>query len=188
MAGKADPGVAQGLGRGLRLCPSHLVPGSGAQVALRKSTPDALSKRDSFIVRITHPTHPLRGQTFVVQPLFGGRPDPTQLLIELPNGERRLIPQAWTDQVTRIAYPPGACFVAERLLLVRQRLDTLLAQAGEQTILMAKGLECDEPGGNHANRRDNPLGAVEHRATSSDHRHSCSDAATSIDPTSGGGA
>ena len=153
-----------------------------------KSTPDALSKRASFIVRITHPTHPLRGQTFVVQHLFGGKPDPTQLLIALPNGERRLIPQAWTDQAKHIEYPPGTCFVAERLLLVRQRLDALLAQAGEQTILMVTGLECDEPGGNHANRRDDPLGSLERRATSSDHRHSCSDAATSIDPTSGGGA
>ena len=109
-----------------------------ARLRSRKSTPDALSKRDSFIIRITHPTHPLRGQTFVVQPLFGGRPDPNQLLIALPNGERRLIPQAWTDQVTHIDYPPGACFVAERLLLVRQRLDALLVQAGEQTILMAR--------------------------------------------------
>ncbi len=139
-------------------------------------------------MRITHATHPLRGQSFDVVPLFGGKPDPTQILIVLPNGDRRLIPAAWTDLVFQVGYPPGVCFVPERLVILRQRLDHLLARGDEQVILLAKQVECKEPRDNHANHTADSLGAVDSRTTDPDHRHLSPDVAASYDTVSGGGA
>jgi hypothetical protein len=103
-------------------------------------------------VQITHPTHPLRGQTFAVVPQFGGKPDPTQLLIALPNGGQQLIPIEWTDQFPRIPYPPGARFLLERLLTARQRVDLLMAKKANQAILMNTESTFDRSGGSHANQ------------------------------------
>ena len=139
-------------------------------------------------MRITHAAHPLRGRSFKVVPLCGGKPDPTQILIELPNGERRFVPEAWTDLVGQVDYPSGACFVPERLVILRQRLDYLLARGDEQVILLAKPVKCKEPRDHHANHTTDSLGAVDSRTTDPDHRHLNPDGAASADTVSGGGA
>src|SRR3990172_5296484 len=151
-----------------------------------RTTANAPSTSKSLTVQITHPTHPLCGQHFSVVPLFGGKPDPTQILIALPNGEQRLIPSAWTNQVTQPSYPPGVCFLPERLLALRHRLDCLLERVSEQAILMANDIARDEPGGSHANPSPDPLGTDEPRAARPDHRHSGPDALASAQPVSGG--
>ena len=44
---------------------------TGARVALRNSNPNTLLKRDSNLsVRITHPAHPLNGQTLTILPIL----------------------------------------------------------------------------------------------------------------------
>lgn len=139
-------------------------------------------------MRITHATHPLRGQSFNVVPLFGGKPDPTQILIALPSGDRRLVPAAWTDLVLQVDYPPGAFFVPERLVTLRQRLDHLLAHGDEQVILLAQKDERKEPRDHHANHTTDSLGAVDSRATDPDYRPLSPDVAASADTVSGGGA
>ena len=57
-------------------------------------------------------------------------------MIALPNGEWRLIRAEWTDQAPRINYPLGACFIAERLLHVRQRLDELCRADAELALML----------------------------------------------------
>ncbi len=118
--------------------------------------------------------------------MYGGKPDPTQILIILPNGERQLIPIEWTDQVSQIQYPPGACFVFERLVVLRQRLDHLLSKDSKQTILTANEQELEQRGDSYANRRStNHLESDESRTTGPDHCHSGADVATSMDPGNG---
>jgi hypothetical protein len=116
-----------------------------------QASANPLRTPDSPVIRITHPTHPLCGQSFEVLPQNGGRPDPSYILVALPDGERRFIPVAWTDQAVQVSYPPGACFLPERLLALRQRLGRLLVRAGEQAMLQAQHNECEEPRDSHAN-------------------------------------
>ncbi len=145
-------------------------------------------KQDSPVIRITHPTHPLRGQSFPVLPQNGGRPDPSYLNIALPNGECRFIPIAWTDQAAPFSYPLGACFRPENLVTLRQRLDELLARLSKQAMLEAQASEHQEPRDSHADHRAEPLGPTERRAARPDHRSAGTDAAAPPDRISGGGA
>ncbi len=156
------------------------------RATLGKTSANAPSTSDTPTVQITHPTHPLCGQTFAVVPLYGGKMDPRQVLILLPNGEQRLIPQEWTNQVAQPDYPPGVCFLPERLLVLRQRLEPLLAKMIEQAILQAAESEPIPPGGSHAKPVCDVVGTVDPRAARPDHRHSGTDAAASGKPAKGG--
>ena len=121
--------------------------------------------------------------------MFGGKPDSTQVLIALRNGEQQLIPADWTDLVNHSVYPAGVLFPGERLLVLRQRLDDLLAKEAGQAIIMAKKEELDRPGGSYVNERSaNPLEAIKPRTTGPDHCDPGSNAATPMGTGNGGAA
>ncbi len=121
--------------------------------------------------------------------MFGGKPDSTQILVALPNGGQQLIPAEWTDQVNHPQFPPGAFFLFERLVVLRQRLDRLLEKEVKQAILTASEQELDRCGGSYADQQSaNPLESDEPRTACPDHRHSGTDAAASMDPGNGGAA
>jgi hypothetical protein len=121
--------------------------------------------------------------------MLGGKPDTTQILIALPNGGQQLIPAEWTDQANQIQYPPGALFSFERLVVLRKRLDHLLAKEEERAILMVEEQELDRPGGSHVNQRStNPLESFEPGTTCPDCCHPGTDAATPMDTRNGGAA
>ena len=97
-------------------------------------------------MRITHPTHPLRGQSFAA--VEHQRKENGSLLeIQLANGERRLIPVDWTDQVPPVVTLPEARFLLANLLSVRQRVDELLPASEESCILPQDNTEIE--GGSH---------------------------------------
>ena len=50
---------------------------------------------------------------------------PEEFLIQFSNGEQRLIALAWTDQVVAPISLPGACFLLDHLVSLRQQLDAL---------------------------------------------------------------
>mgnify|MGYP007082012144 CR=1 FL=1 len=77
-------------------------------------------------------------------PLFGGKPDSTQILVTLPNGSQQLIPVEWTDQGNHPISPPGAIFLFERLMMLRQRLDSLLEKKDRQVILVSSEQKLDQ--------------------------------------------
>jgi hypothetical protein len=86
-------------------------------------------------VRITHPAHPLRGQSLPVI-RHHRKGDGTQLIeIQVDNGERRLVPRDWTDQCPSAAALPGTRFMLANLRCLRQHLDTLLRVLEESEIL-----------------------------------------------------
>ncbi len=115
-----------------------------------------------------------------------GRPNPSYILIALPDGERRFIPLAWTDQVAQVNYPRGACFVPERLLELRQQLDSLLVGVGEKAMLQAQSNEHKEQKESHGNHRTDPLGATESRTAGPHYRPSGADPAEASESTTGG--
>ena len=83
---------------------------------------------------ITHPAHPLRGQSFpIIQAKKQKNSDLIQ--IELADGERRSIPLDWTDQVSPVITVPGTRFLPTKLLLLRQQLDGLLPLIEETSTL-----------------------------------------------------
>ena len=116
-------------------------------------------------MRLTHPTHPLRGQAFpIVQEQHKGNGH--FLEIQLPDGERRLVPLDWTDQVPRPAKLPGARFLLANLLSLRQRLDALLPAATESSILPLENHEIE--GGSDGNPEPGRLVQTDRGATHSD--------------------
>ena len=175
--------------------PAHLLPrhaqrshSCGAQVALRKARVNTLLKRGVQTIKIIHPTHPLRGQTFEEVPLYGGKPDPNGILIALPNGKRQLIPLAWTDQVSQIEYPANTYFLPDNLIRLRQQLDDLIKQGEkEKVIIMATEPEDIEPGGSRYVSRSNPMESGDARTARPDHCDSGADAARLLDAGNGGG-
>jgi hypothetical protein len=121
--------------------------------------------------------------------MFGGKPDAEQILIALPNGGQQLIPADWTDQVHHLQCPPGALFPFERLVVLRQRLDRLLAKDDGQAIITAKKEELDRLGGSDVNQRSaNPLESIKSRTTCQDYCDPGSDVATPMDTGNGGAA
>lgn len=129
----------------------------------------------------------MRGQTFAISSFLGGKPDSDGVLIELPNGERRLIPLAWTDLLPQTEYPPQTCFLPEYLVKLRQRLDELIKrQEEEQVTLMAKGLDAGEPGGSHAESQTDLMGSVEPGITCSDYCNPGANAVAPLDSGNGG--
>jgi len=121
--------------------------------------------------------------------MVGGKLDSTQLLVALPNGEQQLIPTEWTDQADPPRSLPGALFLFERLVILRQRLDFLLEKEVKSAILTSREQVIDRCGGSHGDRKSsNPLESDETRASSQDHCHSGRDAAASMAPGDGGTA
>ena len=88
----------------------------------------------SDYVCITHPAHPLRGQSFPVIPQQK-QTHPHLVQIRLADDECRFIPLAWTDQVPPPISQPGARFLLEKLLALHQKVTDLLA-AGQQPIIL----------------------------------------------------
>ena len=150
--------------------------------------PNALSKRDSkTIIQITHPAHPLKGQVLTNLPMVGGKLDSTQILVALPNGEQQLIPTEWTDLVDPPHSLPGAFFLFERLVVLRQRLDYLLEKEVKQAILTISEPELDRSGGSYVDQRSpNTLDSDEPRTAGQDHCDSGRDAAAPMEPENGG--
>jgi len=145
-------------------------------------------ERSAQTIKITHPTHPLRGQTFEEVPLYGGKADPTGILIELPNGKRQLIPLAWTDQVSQIEYPTDTYFLPDNLIKLRQQLDDFIERGvQEKAMLKATEPENIEPGGSRYVSQSTPMGSGESRIASPDHCDSGADAAALLDAGNGWG-
>jgi hypothetical protein len=91
----------------------------------------------SDYVCITHPAHPLRGQSFPVIPQQK-QTHPHLVQIRLADDECRFIPLAWTDQVPPPISQPGARFLLEKLLALRRKVTDLLAAGQPPTILPLK--------------------------------------------------
>jgi hypothetical protein len=179
---------ARRKGRETFSLPSCIATHCGAQVALRSTIPNALLKRDlKASVLITHPAHPLKGQILTILPMVGGKLESKQLLVALPNGEQQLIPTEWTDQTDPPHSLPGALFLFERLVILRQRLDSLLEV--KPAILSTSEQVLDQCGGSHVDRQSsNPLESDEPRTAGQDHRHPGRDAPPSTEPGDGGAA
>ncbi len=121
--------------------------------------------------------------------MVGGKLDSTQILVALPNGEQQLIPAGWTDQVNPPRSLPGALFLFERLVILRQRLDCLLEKEVKQAILTVNEQEADRSGGSYVDQRSpNPLDSDEPRTTRQDHCHPGRDATAPMEPGNGGAA
>jgi len=121
--------------------------------------------------------------------MVGGKLDSSQLLIGLPNGGQQLIPIEWTDQVEHPQYLPGALFLFEHLVLLRQRLDQLLKKEAQQAILTTGEPVLDLCGGSDANQSaSNPLGTDEPGTTRPDHCHPGADVAATMAPGNRGAA
>ncbi len=121
--------------------------------------------------------------------MVGGKLDFSQILIALPNGSQQLIPIEWTDQVEHPQYPPGALFLIEHLVLLRQLLDQLLAKEDQQAILSTGEPVVDLCGGSDASQSaSNPLGTNEPGTTRPDHCHPGTDATAAMDPGNRGAA
>jgi hypothetical protein len=157
---------------------------------LGSNKPNALSKRDSkTTVQITHPTHPLKGQVLTILPMVGGKLDANQALVALPNGEQRLIPAEWTDLVDHPRSLPGALFLFEHLVVLRQRLDYLLEKAVNQAILTISEPEPDRSGGSYVDQRSpDPVESDEFRTAGEDYCDSDRDVAAPVEPGNGGAA
>jgi hypothetical protein len=125
-------------------------------------------KAHSIVVRITHPAHPLRGQSFAI--VQHQRKENRSLIeIQLADGECRLVPLEWTDQVPPVVTLPGARFLLANLLSVRQRLDELLPGSKESGILPRDDAEIE--GGSDDTLKPGHLGQADRSATRPDHCH-----------------
>ena len=118
--------------------------------------------------------------------MVGGKLDASQILVALPNGEQQLIPTEWTDQVEPPHSLPGALFLFERLVILRQKLDFLLEKGVKQAILTVNEPEPDRNGGSYVDQRSpNPLEANEPRTARQDPGHPGRDAATPMEAGNG---
>lgn len=130
------------------------------------------------MVRITHPTHPLRGQSFAT--VQHQRQENGSLFeIQLANGERRLIPVDWTDQIPPLVTLPEARFLLANLLSVRQRVDELLPACKESFILPQDNTEIE--GGSNDTAKGGHLVEADRCPTRPSHCHSGADPSASID-------
>jgi hypothetical protein len=121
--------------------------------------------------------------------MVGGKLDSAHLLVALPNGQQQLMPTEWTDRVTPPRSLPGALFLFERLVRLRQRLDTLSADEVNPAILSVDKPERDRSGGSHVDPRSpNPLDPDESRSAGQDHGHSGRNAVAPLEPGNGGSA
>jgi hypothetical protein len=140
-------------------------------------------KAHSTHVRITHPAHPLRGQSF---PTVQHRRQENSHLIEiqLADGERRFIPLEWTDQALPTVTLPGSRFLLANLLSLRRRLDGILQTIEEAGILPQN--ETQIKGG--SNEFPEPVHVVEtdRCSTCADHNHPGTNPAAPTSKATGG--
>lgn len=156
------------------LPPPQFVPFPSHSINTHKETPT---------VRITHPTHPLRGQSFSVIHQQH-RDNVERLEIQLPDGECRLIPLDWTDQVPHMVTLPGTRFLLANLLCLCQRLDALLPSAKESSILPLNKTEVE--GGSDGTHKSGRMVETDRGTACSDPRLAGSNVAPASRPTAGG--
>jgi hypothetical protein len=135
-------------------------------------------------VCITHPAHPLRGQSFpIIQHQKQENPDLIQ--IQLADDERRFIPLEWTDQKPAVITVPGARFLLTNLLLVRRQLDGLLPLIEEPSTLPHKDNQIE--GGSDELPQSVHLGGPDRSSTGAGHGHSGAASAAPTHPKKTGG-
>jgi hypothetical protein len=127
-------------------------------------------KAHSNCVRITHPAHPLQGQSFPVVQLHRKEGDTHLIKIQLDNGECRLIPSSWTDQCPPVTTLPGARFVLANLLSLRQCVDSLLRTADKSGILSPQH-DTSSTGGSDENAKSTHVVRTDGGSTSTGHCH-----------------
>ncbi len=135
-------------------------------------------------MRITHPAHPLRGQSFpIIQ--HQKQKNPHLIEIQLADGERRFIPLEWTDQLPPVVTLPGARFLLSNLLLLRKQLDGLLPLIKEPSTLPQKDNQTE--GGSDELPQPIHLAGSDRGSTSASGSHSGADiAAPTHEKRSGG--
>jgi hypothetical protein len=135
-------------------------------------------------VRITHAAHPLKGVVCPVISPAGRWQDPTQILVELPEGERRFIPVSWTDLSIQVAFPEGMRFPLEQLIALNQLLEEI--QAGHNLGTMAAKTGIEPLGGSHATADSGHLGSIDPLTAYPDPPHPGTDASSPSDAGGGG--
>jgi len=136
-------------------------------------------------VRIIHPAHPLREQSFPV--LHQGGEKGNQLLkIQLPDGECRFIPLDWTDQASSTVHRPGARFLIANLLTLRQRLNALLPKSIESGTIPPEN-ETPITGGNYGQPASFPLATSVGGPTEAGHRYPGADVVAPLGAATKGG-
>ncbi len=144
---------------------------------------ETLLKAHSTDVRIIHPAHPLRGQSFPI--VQHQRKDNLHLIeIQLADGERRFIPLDWTDQIPSVVALPGAHFLLANLLSLRQRLDGLLPTAKESSILPQNDTRIE--GGSSEFPEPVYMVETDRRTTRTNRSHPGADPSAPTDETTGG--
>jgi hypothetical protein len=139
------------------------------------------------VVRITHPAHPLRGQSFPAK-RRGREPNSQLFEIQRPDGEIQLIPLDWTDQAPPTVTLPGARFLLSNLLSLRQRLDALLPGATKANTIPSMN-DTQIIGGNcGANPNSAPVVESIRKPTDADDCAAGADAFASDKPGTEGGA
>lgn len=142
-------------------------------------------KAHSGHVRITHPAHPLRGQSFPIIP-HQKQKNPHLIEIQLADGERRFIPLDWTDQVPPVVILPDVRFLLTNLLLLRKQLDGLLPLIEEASTLPQKDNQTE--GGSDELPQPVHLAGPDRGSTSASRSHSGADiAAPTNEKRRGGG-
>jgi hypothetical protein len=149
-----------------------------------KSSPDTPNQQPQPKVQITHAAHPLRGLVCPVISEAGRWQDATQILIELPDGERCFIPINWTDRIVQPDYPPGVQFPLERLVILMQRLEVMQESCKED--IMAAKTANESRGGSHASVRSGGMGTVDPPGTDADPPHPSANAPSPIGGGEGG--
>jgi hypothetical protein len=123
-------------------------------------------------VTITHPAHPLCGQTFKVL-----QRSKEAILIQLPSGEQRFIAISWTDQSVSPLSMAGAKFLPDQLVNMRQQVDTLWQKKLTTGTIPPQRQE--QLGGEHGKPHSIHAGAVDPGRTSpGDRDFSANDLAT----------
>jgi len=125
-------------------------------------------KAHSTYVRITHPAHPLRGQSFPARQHQKQKSIPS-IEIQLADGECRFIPLEWTDQALPTVTLLGGRFLLTNLLLLRQRLDGLLPTVEESSILPPKDTQIE--GGSSGFPEPVHMVGTNRRSTCANHSH-----------------
>ncbi len=140
-------------------------------------------KAHSTHVRITHPAHPLRGQSFpAVQ--HQKQKNIHSIEIQLADGERRCIPLEWTDQALPTVTLPGGRFLLANLFLLRQRLDGLLQTVAESSILPPNDTRIE--GGSNGFPEPVRMVETDKHSTCADHSHPGTDPAAPTSEATGG--
>ena len=93
--------------------------------------------------------------------------DTSQVLVELPDGERRYIPTSWTDLAAQSVYPHGMRFPLEQLVAVCQRLAEM--QGCYPAGMMAAITLIEPTGGSHASVHPDQLGRPDPPTAHPDH-------------------